>query len=119
MTGFTNGATVSNPSPTLTHAFSIKAIPTFHNRLIVYIILTEEIGAPSKENEESFLNNFARMISNGNCVVTDKLADTLSEILANGDAHETTGGVNFFKKLPAGANRKQLEEYIKNFKEDN
>lgn len=115
-----NGATVSNPSPALPRAFTfnIKAIPTFHERLIVYIILTEEVGAPSEKNVESFLDNFARMIHRGNCVVTDKLADTLLEILVNGDAHETTGGVDFLKKLPAGANRVQLEEYIKNFKED-
>ena len=113
-----NGATVSNPSPTSTHTFNIKAIPTFHERLIVYVILTEEVGKPSEKYHASFIYNFARMIHKGNCVVTDKLADTLSEILANGDAYETTGGVIFFKKLPAGANRKQLEEYIKNFKED-
>lgn len=115
-----NGATVSNPSPALPHAFTfnIKAIPAFRNRLIVYVILTEEVGAPSKEYVESFLNNFARMIHKGNCVVTDELADTLLEILVNGDAHKTTGSVDFFKKLPAGANRAQLEEYIKNFKED-
>ena len=112
------GATVSNPSPAPPHAFNIKLIPTFHERLIVYVILTEEVGAPSEKYAESFLNNFTRMIHKGNCVVTDKLADTLSEILANGDAYETTGGVIFFKKLPAGANRKQLEEYIKIFKED-
>ncbi|MBR1453418.1 MAG: DUF4357 domain-containing protein [Lachnospiraceae bacterium] len=87
--------------------------------IILYSILTGEIGKPSDKNIDNFIDTFKAKIKNG--VTTfrnvDNIETRVNKLIESGDIVDTGNWKLFYKGLPVGATEDELLEYIENFKE--
>ena len=98
------------------HDMRLLGIENKVERLIIFCILSEEVGKPSDKFVEDFITNFCGIIKNNNWYIPDDVGTKLNKMIENNDANETDGGVQFYLKIPNNLTAEQLREYIDNYR---
>lgn len=98
------------------HDMRLLGIENKVERLIIFCILSEEVGKPSDKFVEDFITNFGGIIKNNNWYIPENKKSTLNEMVKNKDAIETEGGAEFYWSIPNNLTAEQLREYINNYR---
>ena len=92
------------------------------DKLKWFIYLTNEFGAPSEDNIELFIENFGKIIMNGNFKINSNVEKHLTELWSEitSDKNVETvqsGGIDFYTKLSTTkfASEEDIIDYIKSY----
>ena len=92
------------------------------DKLKWFIYLTNEFGAPSEENIELFIENFGKIIMNGNLKINSNvekhLTELWSEITSDKDIEPIQyGGIDFYTKLSTTkfASEEDIIDFIRSY----
>ena len=90
----------------------------FAKKLLVYCILTGEVGKPSERYIDSFVLNFVVSTKNGYWDINDTLKKKLKEMVKNNDAIRVEGGVEFYSGIKVSWDEEQIRDYIDTYVEE-